>query len=471
MLKPKFTERSFSFFVFALSFATLFVCGTARAASNFRVGLAAVDITPVVGVPLAGYGGADRRMTHEERELPRSTHPYTTYLKASVGVRDPIWARAMVVEGNDSYGKPVKAAFLSLDLVGISHDLRSDILAQVKDLDLDGDYVVVAATHTHSGPGALVKNPFWEHFAADRYQKSVYGDLVSRASKALRLAVANLREADLFSTSFMTEGLQNNRRHEPGHFDPQARLLLAQDRESGAWLGGLVNYAIHGTALGPKNLLFSADLPGALERKLEEQSRRKNASKGVKAPMGNPVFVFLNGAEGDVVPVNDGHADIDELASKFEIQSRPAWARLVPVQGSIRAERNTVKLGHARWNFSACNAEGYEGGFFVKLFFHMIGLWFPKKVAITRLELGPLAFLTWPGEPTTSVGEELLRRQKGSGYESWIVALAQDHLGYFTTPQEHDVGGYEACVNFYGRESSLELWDAHDELRRELDAE
>lgn len=76
-----------------------------------RAGAASVDITPPLGVPLAGYGGFGRRPL-----IPNLLNgdPYTFWFKASRGVDLPIMARALVLERGD-----VRVLWLSVDLVAI----------------------------------------------------------------------------------------------------------------------------------------------------------------------------------------------------------------------------------------------------------------------------------------------------------------------------------------------------------------
>ncbi len=66
------------------------------AAAQFRVGRAAVDITPPIGVPMAGY----------------------YYVRLSEGVHDPLHAKALVFEDHG-----VKAALVALDLIHVPREI------------------------------------------------------------------------------------------------------------------------------------------------------------------------------------------------------------------------------------------------------------------------------------------------------------------------------------------------------------
>lgn len=63
-------------------------------ATPFQAGIAKVDATPNVGVPLAGYGGGRRRLL-----LP-DINPFNdyTFFRPSEGILDPIFAKALVLD-------------------------------------------------------------------------------------------------------------------------------------------------------------------------------------------------------------------------------------------------------------------------------------------------------------------------------------------------------------------------------------
>src|SRR5687767_8072974 len=90
-----------------LTIGPAFASGTTAA----EVGIAAIDITPAIGVPLGGYGGGARRLVPYDN---KHKYPYCTFLAPSTGVRDPIRSKAMVIRKD---GK--KLAFISLDVIGV----------------------------------------------------------------------------------------------------------------------------------------------------------------------------------------------------------------------------------------------------------------------------------------------------------------------------------------------------------------
>jgi hypothetical protein len=45
-----------------------------------------------------------------------------------------------------------------------------------------------------------------------------------------------------------------------------------------------------------------------------------------------------------------------------------------------------------------------------------------------------------------------------------VMGLTNDHLAYFTTPEEFLAGGYETCVNFFGAEGGKNILQKHVDI-------
>lgn len=416
-------------------------------ARALEVGVAAGDITPVVGVPLAGFGGGDRR-----RAIPDllGLDPYSFYLTPSTGVRDPIRAKAMVLREGGR-----ELAFVSLDLVAVPRDLRESIVDALAPLGLEDAEVIVSATHTHSGPGTLSAIGLWEISAADRFESEIHDLVVGRVAAVVGRAVGALEPAELAASSFTADGIQENRRDVPGHFDSTANLLLARSAGGGPWLGAVANLAVHGTVFGDSSRVYSADLPGAIEREL-------GAALGALNPGGDPVPVlFVNGAEGDVKPANDDLEGMAEQLAADAVASLPD-ARAVAPDWTV--ERRAVDIASPFVHLKGCS-DGWLQNLLWRRWGLYLGGWLPERAHIASIALGDLRLMTWPGEPTTSLGLALRETALDRGAAgAWVLGLTDDHLAYFTTPEEFEEGGYEACVSLYGPHAGRKIVKAHRQL-------
>ncbi len=119
-----------------------------------------VDITPPIGVTMAGYGARDH---------------------ASEGVMDPLYAYAIALEQGDQAG-----AIVVGDLIGIPAPVSEAIRERVAELcDLDPGRVMACATHTHWGPELRKSNYLTEELRA-----TVSDDYVATVARTMAGAVA-----------------------------------------------------------------------------------------------------------------------------------------------------------------------------------------------------------------------------------------------------------------------------------------
>jgi hypothetical protein len=416
------------------------------------VGVAQKDITPEIGVPLAGFGGKNRRL------LPwdiLDRYPYAHFFKPSTGLFDPVKAKAMLLHNGEG-----TLIFLSLDVVAVTAPVVNDIHQRIQQIPLTDYELFISATHTHSGPGNLSRNTFWQRIATDRFDRSVYEQFLTGITETIEQAQASFTEAQLVAGSFEVKNVQINRSRPGGPFDPEANILLAKSGD-GRWLGGLVNFAIHGTALGDWNLRFSADVPGAIASALADKLRHENGL----LHSSKVVLLFMNGAEGDVSPIDHGRDGMQKLGETFAEQAYAVLKQLRPIPAVWSIQSREVVLGAPRVELRNCTG----GSGFSKLIPEWLDLSFsetmPQKTRIWTIQFADMIFLTFPGEATTALGFELKDLAAEAGFsQTWILGLTNDYLAYFTTPSEYDNGIYEACSSFYGKFGGSKIKAQHKKL-------
>jgi hypothetical protein len=316
--------------------------------------------------------------------------------------------------------------------------------------------VLLSATHTHNGPGTLSRSWFWNLVTMDRFRPEILEGFVEKVGEAVDAAVASLAPARLLTVRFEAGGVQANRRLRPGDFDPRANLLVARG-EDGVWRGGIVHLALHGTSLPTDDLAFSADVPGRIEAALEARFAAAN-------PPGAPpaTVLFVNGAEGDVIPSVPGAEAMQALADRVGDQAAFAMTRLRPVEPVWRLRHADLALGRAHVNVAGCLSPEQRPTFGSRLlgWLPLALPRLPQETRLSALRLGDLVMFSWPGEPTTALGRALDALHPGA----WTLGLTNDHLSYFTAPAEYAEGGYEACATLYGAEAGLRIVERHREL-------
>jgi hypothetical protein len=255
------------------------VAAPARSAEALRAGAAQVDITPAPGLEM--YGFFNRITEH----------------RVASGTLDPLFARVLVLQAGDR-----RLALVTLDLGRTFNEAWLERLrAAVRD-DSRVDAVIVAASHTHSGPNILDvypdgRPPPWEDEALEKVTRAVHQ--AAAALEPARIGTGygnafigyNRRQVD--PAGHVTMRWRNPEKVANGPVDSTVGVIRV-DRGDGTPIAILVNYACHPTVLGSDNLRYSADFIGPMAATIA-------ASFG-----GKPVCFFLQGAAGDINPYFDG---------------------------------------------------------------------------------------------------------------------------------------------------------------------
>jgi hypothetical protein len=349
-----------------------------------------------------------------------------------------------------------KLVFISMDLVGVTAGFKADLLRRLRTRGYTSDQVFISATHTHSGPGALSKNFFWEAVALDFYQKAVYESVMNAAYDSVLIAERASVPAVLSHSVVDVDGLQHNRRGHPERVERKAHLIWAKNEE-GAVIGSVVNYAIHGIAYDDDNLYFSADVPGGIEHAMKSEMHRYNGRQTTRS-CPEPIAVFINSAEGDTSPNFFGKDGIERIGRTFAEKVMGSIEGAEPLPERWRVSEKRIRLPIPGMNVRNCMKQFRPGKpneglkYFSKdAALHLVAAYFPAHTRISLIRWGDLDLMTWPGEPTTQLGWKLRDVALASGAKNaMILGLTNDHLAYFTSSDEFYDGGYEACFSLYG---------------------
>ena len=406
----------------ACGFLAVLLCGTAcAAAAPLRAAVAKVDITPPTGFLMWGYAA---------RKAP------------STGTLDPLWARVLVLD--DSH---TRIAVVAVDL-GRSFGppaLRRLNQAVRRSSGVIG--VLVAASHTHSGPVVLDEYregaPAWENVALDKIRKAV--DQASAQLAEVWIGVGygvsyigyNRIEVRLDGKA---KWLGSNGTEIPSApLDPTVAVVRL-DRPDGSPLAILVNYACHPVIFGADNLQYSADFPAALTQAVEE------------AVDGRPLCFFLQGAPGDInpyhasTPLREDAVRLRDLAGRHLGEEAARVAKTIPTQteaeGHLDYAEDILKVP-LRWE-----AEKFREGL-LRVFganaFDVYGPVIAPEIdlPVSTLVINKrLAVMTMPGEPF--VDFQMDWRNRCPAPDSLFLGYTNGYYGYFPTIRAAARGGYGA---------------------------
>jgi neutral/alkaline ceramidase-like enzyme len=418
---------------------------------ELRAGCASFPITPPIPAIMGGYAA---------RQGPAD------------GVHDHLWARAIVIEAGET-----KAALVVADILAAPRSLVRDVRDRAGPiLRLDPERIVVAATHTHSGPGIPPYPP---------EPDPVYWPWLSAAlASALAMADRDLEPVRLGWGTASAAGLGGNRRDPEESVDDTATGLVLW-RNDGISKGLLLGHACHPTVLGPDNRLLSADFPGA-------------ALEVLQRALGPGTWTcFAQGAAGDIscrfTRRGQTFAEVRRLGSILAGAGIDVMARAEPRDGlplavgsrtvvlpmrelpppeAIRArveeaealvrdlQANPTDSGSLRLAQSVVEgsvAESLHAERWDEL---------EHEAEIVAIRLGDAALVAVPGELFESVGRAI--RERSPFAPTLIVGYANGYIGYVPDRGAYDSGGYEAVVTWLDRAAAETLVDEAAKLLSDL---
>ena len=415
-------------------------------ADDILAGTAVVDITPPVGYRMSGY-------FHE---------------RLSTGTSNPLHAKAIVLKQGD-----VRAAMVFCDIIGLSLDAstraRKEAAAKT---GIPAENILVAATHSHTGPlyfGSLRKHfhdlAVAEH-GSDPCEKVDYAErLVGGIVDAVVKADAAAAPVKLAAGSAEQKGLSFNRRFHmkdgtvrfnpgvlnpdivraAGPIDPQVGIVLLRGASGGKARAAIANFALHLDTVGGTK--YAADYPFHVEQTLREKLGK------------DLVLLFGTGTCGDI-----NHIDVtkrerlktDYIGQTLGETVAAATAKLTPITKPALAVRRRIvnaplqrctgeQLAWARENIKKVGARGLP--FLKQVEAYRIlalelrgGETIPLETQVFRLA-PEVAIVGLPGEIFVDLGLAIKRASPFA--TTLVVELCNDAPGYLPTKKAFAEGSYE----------------------------
>jgi len=423
---------------------------------QLRVGLAEVEITPPLGLPMCG-----------------GLRPRT-----NVGVDDPLMAKTLLAESGGQ-----RIAVVGVDLIGLTREYADAAIAEAaRRTGMDPGTIMVSCSHTHSGP-YTVDNLYSPNVTDASYMASLPGQIaesVERAAAALRPASLSIGRSLVYhglhhrrvltkegrALNTWLSGALDDLDYCPqvlgscGPIDPELWLLRFDDAETGKPFGALVNFSLHvNSHFGTS---YSADYPGVIAAEL----RRSFGPQMIS--------VFTAGACANVNPTLGGpqwRQGADFFARQALMAARSARLVTGPVVvGGARREvevprrpavnRSPDSVSRLRW--------GSDDEVFTDML-DVIGA-MPEQLVlpVNAMRIGPFGLASNPGELFVEHGLTIKRR---SPFKHTAVAeLTNDLILYQPTRQAFEQEGYETLVgaNRVTIEGIEKLVDAAVELLEQL---
>lgn len=412
--------------------------------NSLLTGTYRVDITPPLGIDLAGYFN----------------------IRKADDILDNLYARTIVLKTETT-----EVAIVSCDLCVIPRELvlRIRELASVWS-GIPKENIMIAATHTHTGPVTT-------GLLAGEIDLAYIDIMVRKIATGITMARKNLRKAILRVGREKADSIVFNRRYimkdgsvvtnpdklnpdilrPAGPVDPEV-LTIFIEKMPGYPIASIVNYANHVDTIGGTGI--SSDYPGIVAEFFKEYLR-------------GTTVLFLNGAEGDInhIDVNDpnpqfGYKETERIGKILTAAVARTLLLLEPVESDIRVKSSILKIPIRKPSkediekakellSKPIESDSKEltsfdlakGSIEIERVYAQEILLLSQldqefeEIELQAIRLGDLVLIGIPGEPFVEIGLEIKKRSPFR--YTGVVSLANGYSGYIPTERAFEEGGYE----------------------------
>lgn len=380
----------------------------------------------------------------------------------ALGIHDPVYARAIYLKNRQE-----EVVIVSLDLVGMFLRHAWKIRKRISmETNMKIENIWLCCLHNHSGPDTMGVTDVDGLLYRRTLDLKLIDNIEERIVNCVKKAISNTFEGEIgFGRTVVTKTIALNRRNPRKKVDYPINVIKFVDK-SKKLRGILVNYAAHATVLPASNLLYTADYPGVVVRKLKEK-------------YGSDVHVqYLNGPSGDINPLLfERIEDAYGLTQDEILKKEGDWKKAENIGGEIAkcVEKTLDKVP----TFPLTNIRSVAKRIFlpaidtwrddfkskmqhifykvkILLFYwlyrtkmsNLMYLNFVKRRGLLGIEtafhimqVNDIYIVGFPGEPFLELGKEII--EKIPNEKGFVVELVNDEIGYIFPIHEYFKGGYE----------------------------
>jgi hypothetical protein len=418
--------------------------------STLRAGAAWEDITPALGVQIAGDIGR---------------------VRPTKSIRDPLHARALILEQAGT-----KLCILSTDAIVVLRHYSDIIRDRVAaELGMDRLAIMVHATQNHSGPA--VENLKSAYFPSDQPWLSGPGEeynnfFIEQCVKVAKAANDKLVPVTLKAGRTNEGRVASNRRFirrdgtagmhpgvdDPmvlcpeGIYDPEVGVAVLED-QNGKAVSAILHYTCH-PCHGYDFNWISSDWPGLWTR-------------GVRELLGEQCYpIVINGCCGNIHSRDHmarNSEDTMELKTSYLMESteavlptlqpvtvdRLAWKQVAPSLPLRHFPKSLINKSRAYlakhptpvWT----TAINITWDWMYPVHVLAVNEKMEKKgtydFEVTAFRIGDMAIMSWPGEPFVEL--QVATKLKAPAKFVFGAHMVNDNAGYMPTKIAYEGGGYE----------------------------
>ena len=402
-------------------------------ASALEGGVARVDITPAVGIPMVGFAGRG----------------------PSTDVHDPLYATCLAMRDGDSVSLLIQCDLLQIKAETVASFRRCIEVAT----GVPGSRIMISCTHTHYGPSVDRD----EADIVDTYR----GHLAHQLAGAAVEALGHMHEAHI-GVAWGDCDIAINRRervadgsirlgNNPDGPVDRALGVARIDSADGLPLACLVNFACHPVSQSGQMRSLSAGFPGSMRDVVEDLT-------------GAPTL-YLQGACGDLNPIRMEHSyePARTLGVRLGCSVVDLWERIAPEPAAgVATSHAMCDLPRYRYgseddarelagelDAQVVRLEASDGSagstWWAKLrrdrVAEAVTSWGsgeamePVAAEVQALRLGDLALVSAPAEIFSENG--VLVKRESPAADTFFLGYTNGSIGYVPTRDAYPEGGYE----------------------------
>lgn len=402
-----------------------------------RIGLNKRKITPAIPVLMAGYEG----------------------VRKAEGVLDDLYVKVCIFEKKDQF-----CGVIQYDLIAVDNLIIEAVKERALEIGLNMDRFVIAATHTHSGPGGVVDTEGILKGMEQVFQepdRDKIRFIADRTISALKAALENLSEGRIFFSFDQIRGICGNRNDKS--LKGSEETFFVYIHKNNGEKAAIINFACHPTILNASNRRISADFPGAIDRFLERK--------------GYGFSMFLNGSSGDIstryTRKDSSYEEVERMGSiigqkvleNFESATETdieefygrkfSFSIMTKKPEEISEAKNS--MDYYKEKFENAKEEGISGGELreiesrfegARVSFHYAEHPFVMEsfnLLITVFKIDDHFFVVFPGELFSELSMKI------ADEKVHFINYANGYIGYIANQNAYDKNYYEALSSPFAR--------------------
>jgi len=397
-----------------------------KTAHALEVGVATVDITPPLGMPMRGYAS--------RKEL-------------SNGIWDPLYAKSIVLDDGNK-----RVSLVVLDLIGPPPKEVCERIRQKAEKELQISTILFLAIHTHAGPDLKPDLPSKENPWLPTLERNIYEVIKNAASSKSPVTVEiGYGSADIsydrrvVKPDGTVKMLWSNPDREENTPVDQTVGVAGFKGMDGKWIAILVHYACHPVVFEGSNLKYSAEFPGVMRNYVEER-------------LGG-TCLYLQGACGDINPYDRPKESNQDTYSKLKQTGIALGKEVVRIAESMKpVKEDTLILStnqhitELKYRYDLKDENVKE--FYIKqrgekYYEELIR----NRPSVIKAET-PIVLLgkeiAWVGFPGEFFDDfQIALRNRSPVPHTFFLGYCNDVFSYFPTIQAASEGGYGASYSTY----------------------